>query len=56
MSFTRHDLNIYPIPKEKTPMFINEPWLSDLSLLNEEIVSRSQTGKKTIQECIFQWI
>lgn len=22
-----HDLDVYPIPREKTPMYINEPWL-----------------------------
>lgn len=24
-----HDLDVYPIPREKTPMYINEPWLID---------------------------
>lgn len=24
-----HTLDVYPIPKEKQPMFINEPWLID---------------------------
>ena len=33
-----HDLDIHPIPREKTPMFINEPWLIDGSLL--------ESGKK----------
>ena len=27
-----HDLDVYPIPREKQPMFINEPWLVDTSL------------------------
>lgn len=29
----RHRLDPYPIPKEKTPLCINEPWLIDKSLL-----------------------
>lgn len=28
-----HRLDPYPIPKEKTPLYINEPWLLDKSLL-----------------------
>lgn len=28
-----HQLDPYPIPKEKAPLYINEPWLSDKSLL-----------------------
>lgn len=31
-----HDLDIYPIPREKSPMFINEPWLIDGTLLESE--------------------
>ena len=27
-----HDLDIYPIPKEKAPLYINEPWLIDGTL------------------------
>ena len=29
----QHDLDIHPIPREKVPMYINEPWLIDGSLL-----------------------
>ena len=29
MRLEHHDLDVYPIPKEKAPMFINEPWLID---------------------------
>ena len=29
MAREHHDLDIHPIPKEKTPLFINEPWLVD---------------------------
>ena len=28
-----HILDVYPIPREKEPMFINEPWLIDKTLL-----------------------
>ena len=34
-----HTLDVHPIPKEKTPLYINEPWLIDCSLL--EIGNRS---------------
>ena len=27
-----HNLDVNPIPKDKKPMFINEPWLIDRSL------------------------
>lgn len=29
MKLKHHDLDIFPIPKEKTPLFVNEPWLID---------------------------
>ena len=32
-----HSLDVYPIPKEKTPMYINEPWLIDRSLMGEHV-------------------
>lgn len=28
-----HRLDPYPIPKDKTPLYISEPWLIDKSLL-----------------------
>ena len=28
-----HTLDVYPLPKEKAPLYINEPWLIDCSLL-----------------------
>lgn len=28
-----HTLDVYPIPKDKAPLYINEPWLLDRSLL-----------------------
>lgn len=27
-----HNLDVFPIPKEKKPMFINEPWMIDRSM------------------------
>lgn len=29
----QHNLDVYPIPREKNPMFINEAWLIDNTLL-----------------------
>lgn len=43
---THHDLDVYPNPKEKQPMFINEPWLVDLSLLNNEDLSKEPESQK----------
>ena len=31
MKITHHYLDPYPIPKDKTPVFINEPWIIDES-------------------------
>lgn len=31
MSTQHHDLDIHPIPEDKNPLFINEPWLIDRS-------------------------
>lgn len=28
-----HTLDVYPIPREEEPMFINEPWLIDHTLM-----------------------
>lgn len=33
MKMEHHRLDPYPIPKDKTPLCINEPWLIDKSLL-----------------------
>ena len=42
-----HDLDIYPIPKEETPLFINEPWLIDMTL--------NEIGRdKNPEACIFR--
>lgn len=43
---THHNLDVHPIPKEKQPMFINEPWLVDLSLSNDEVVSKEPERQK----------
>lgn len=32
-----HSLDIDPIPSEKEPMYINEPWLIDSSLLESKL-------------------
>ena len=40
-----HTLDVYPIPKEKEPMFINEPWLIDKTLL-EYPADREQPDKE----------
>lgn len=29
MSMTHHKLDVYPVPREMAPLFINEPWLID---------------------------
>lgn len=33
---TYHKLDPWPIPKDKTPMYINEPWIIDKTLLEYE--------------------
>lgn len=35
MAAEHHVLNIYPVPREKSPMFINEPWIIDKSIYFE---------------------
>lgn len=35
-----HDLDVYPVPKDSKPLFINEPWLVDRSLLNGKKLSK----------------
>ena len=29
MKLEHHDLDVYPVPKEKKPLYVNEPWLID---------------------------
>ena len=33
----QHSLDPYPIPKDKKPLYINEPWLIDKSLLEYQL-------------------
>lgn len=33
-----HNLDIYPIPRGKTPLYVNEPWLVDKSILEEGLL------------------
>lgn len=30
-----HDLDIHPVPQDKEPLFVNEPWLADTSCFPE---------------------
>ena len=32
---THHPLDVHPIPKETSPLYVNEPWLIDLSILEQ---------------------
>lgn len=41
-----HSLDIYPIPKEKSPLYINEPWLIDQSLLEDKLDNQEPKGQK----------
>ena len=41
MSTQHHDLDIHPIPENKEPLFINEPWLIDRSQAVMDYVSKS---------------
>lgn len=34
---THHKLDPWPIPTDKTPMYINEPWIIDKTLLEYEV-------------------
>lgn len=34
-----HKLDPYPEPKEKTPLYVNEPWLVDVSLDEDNIIA-----------------
>ena len=33
MAKFHHDLDIYPVPKDQAPLYVNEPWIVDGSLL-----------------------
>ena len=32
---THHTLDVHPLPKEISPLYVNEPWLIDLSYLEQ---------------------
>lgn len=32
---TYHPLDVHPIPRETSPLYVNEPWLIDLSILEQ---------------------
>jgi len=44
-----HDLDPYPIPEEKTPLYINEPELIDKSLELCMLIGRSEKQKDNIR-------
>lgn len=45
-----HDLDVQPIPKEKAPMYINEPWLIDAMLFGgKERISTPDTEADNIR-------
>ena len=33
MAKSHHDIDIYPMPKDQAPLYVNEPWIVDSSLL-----------------------
>lgn len=41
-----HTLDVYPIPKEKAPMYINEPWLIDETIEDTSMKSREVDAEK----------
>ena len=45
-----HRLDPYPIPEDKTPLYVNEPWLTDKSLLEypQHIEPEDQTDNVRI--------
>ena len=44
-----HDLDIHPIPKEKSPMYINEPWLIDDTLLDYPVSKEPESQPDNIR-------
>lgn len=43
---THHRLDVYPVPKDKAPRYINEPWLIDTSILDAGTGSREPEAQK----------
>lgn len=46
MYFEHHDLDVYPIPREKTPLYINEPWIVDGSIVRESGDNKGPEAEK----------
>ena len=44
-----HNLDIYPIPKDKSPMYINEPFLIDQSLMCDLPISQDGLQEDNIR-------
>ena len=44
-----HRLDPYPIPKDKTPLCINEPWLIDKSLLEYPLCREPEDKKDNVR-------
>ena len=44
-----HSLDPYPIPKEESPMYINEPWLIDKSLSEEKTRREPEDEKDNLR-------
>lgn len=45
MKLEHHTLDIHPVPKDKAPLFVNEPWLIDDS--NYELSWRNREPENT---------
>ena len=41
MNSRHHDLDIHPIPEDKNPLFVNEPWLIDQSQAVMDYVNKA---------------
>ena len=48
----RHTLDPYPIPREKTPLYINEPWIADKSLLEYSPQREPESKDDNIRICV----
>lgn len=44
-----HSLDVYPVPREKAPMYINEPWLIDRSLMGEHVQREPEEKEDNIR-------
>ena len=53
MNITHHDLDPYPIPKNITPMFINEPWIIDESW-NRNITEKIKDLRNELKQPDFE--